>query len=72
MDDALEPDDPRFDDPMMVRAARAGRLARSRGWGRVWLIVALVLAVMAAVTGIAAIGVVIFFAWAISSFGSNK
>jgi hypothetical protein len=72
MDDALEPDDPRFDDPMMGRAAHVGRLARSRGWGRVWLIVALVLAVMAAVTGIAAIGVVIFFAWAISSFGSNK
>ena len=34
--------------------------------------IVIVLAVMAVTTGVAAIGVVIFFAWAISSFGSNK
>ena len=69
MDDQLEPDDPAFDDPMLERAAHVGR---SRSWGRTWRIVAIVLAVLAGVAGLATVGVAIFFMWAISSYGSNK
>lgn len=69
MDDQLEPDDPAHDDPMMDRAAR---VTRSRAWGRTWRILAIVLAVVAVVTGISMVGVVMVFAWALSSYGSNK
>lgn len=69
MQEHLEPDDPAFDDPRMERARR---VARSPWWSRMGYGLAVVLAVLAAVTGVFVVGAAILFAWALGSYGSNK
>jgi hypothetical protein len=70
MDDQLEADDPRFDDPSMQRAAQVR--ARS-GWLTVWRVLGIVVVVTAIGAGMLYLGFIALVTLLFSNgFGSNK
>ena len=70
MDEQLEADDPRFDDPFLQRTTKVR--ARS-GWPTVWRVLAIVVVVTAIGAGMLYLGFIALVTLLFSNgFGSNK